>query len=240
MLFVFLLLAACANQEAESQKNEVDNATPSSTPKPVASSTVTIIPSTATITPSPAIAPSATNPETPTPTSSDIPWSPPSFLPTEMVGLDLSEFIDAWKVYSNTQYGFSFEYPVIYDEIGYCAIWENEKTTGGISIGIGSRISVDVEPVNPEYTIDSFVEEFTKNLEHLEIVPTPLAGQDGYYISYRYGGLGRLDEVFVVVNDSLRVIFEMTYPVGCDIWEVGMKERDVFDHVMESFTFIDE
>jgi len=166
-------------------------------------------------------------------------WVPPSYLPTEMVGIDLSQYENSWKVYTNHELGFSFEYPTIYDEIDYCKLQERQTDGNDLVIDVGSRIHVIVTPTDLAYPIDDYIRDFTTEMEYVTIIPTPIASQQGYYVTYRYGGLGRLDLVYIVDNDSIRATFEMTGPVFCDIWEVNMGEFSAFQKVIDSFAFLE-
>lgn len=155
-------------------------------------------------------------------------------LPTEMWGQDLSEFVDAWKTYENDELGFTFEYPLIYDEVGFCEVIEQPTEHGGIAIQVGSRIQVIVEPIG-DSTIDEYINYLTDDMDNVEIISTPIAGREGFYVEYRYGGMGRLQEIYTVDVDSLRATFGLTGPWFCDFYQVSIWEPIAFEHILQTF-----
>ncbi len=162
---------------------------------------------------------------------------PPNYLPDEFQNRDLSKWVDNWKQYQNTSLGFGFEYPAFYDEMDRCKLIETAAEHNGIYIRLGTRINVVVEPADGS-SAESYIDGFTKDMSFVEIIPTPIAGQQGFYVTYRYGGLDRLDEVYVVSNSSLRATFEVTGPTACDFWQVRITEFRAFERILQSFSFL--
>lgn len=110
---------------------------------------------------------------------------------------DFTEFVDAWTLFENDRLRFSFEYPLIHDEIPSCDVQQTTRENGTVTPRDGTRIEVIVQP-NPRESMDEYIGKLTEAGDNVQIATTPVAGAEGRLVSYRYGGLGRLQEVQAV------------------------------------------
>lgn len=161
------------------------------------------------------------------------PSSSDGSLPAVLRGRDLNPLVDAWTVYQNDGYRFSFEYPLIYDEIPSCALRETIMEDGTIEIQIGTRIQL-VAFSDPQSSLEEYISSLTEGAENVRVAVTPVAGVEGHHVSYRYGGLGRLQEVYLADVGSLRLALGFTAPWACDFPVVNIWEPEAFSRAVES------
>lgn len=143
-----------------------------------------------------------------------------------------------WDTYQNDLYGFSFEYPAVYEEPAYidrCGLKEN--ATG---IHLGQRI--DIQFLDPG---GLGLEDFASNLlqgkdwrvdSHTSQL---ISGLEGINIQYRFGGANRFGTISLVEHNNR--IFGFNFSAGdfCDIQEnqVQVSEGTVYTHLLDSFLF---
>jgi len=143
-----------------------------------------------------------------------------------------------WDTYQNDLYGFSFEYPAVYEEPAYidrCGLKENE--TG---IHLGQRI--DIQFLDPGgLGLEDFASHLLNGKDWSLESQTrqSISGLEGINIQYRFGGTNRFGTISLVEHNSH--IFGFNFSAGgfCDVQEnqVLVSETTVYAHLLESFLF---
>jgi hypothetical protein len=139
-----------------------------------------------------------------------------------------------WKTYRNGIYGFTFEYPAIYDELPYrdsCGLKENSD---GIQLGHQIQLLfLDSGGLN--------LTEYTSNLLQSKgwgvdsQQNEPINGVEATTIQYRFGGTNRFGTFTLVKPDNRIFAFNFTAGSFCDIPENQASEPNVYSHMIETF-----
>jgi hypothetical protein len=142
----------------------------------------------------------------------------------------------AWSIYHKNPYGFSFEYPSVYDEPCYndsCGLKENLD-----GIHLGHQIDISILESN-----DLNLAEYASNLlqskgwtsESLKKVI--INGSAAVTVEYRFGGTNRFG-TFTLIGQNSHV-FALTFSAGsfCDILEANITEPEVYSHILETLQF---
>lgn len=143
-----------------------------------------------------------------------------------------------WNTYQNDLYGFTFEYPAVYEEPAYqdlCGLKFN-----GDGIHLGQRI--DLQSLDPG---GLGLEDFASNLLlgkdwRVDVQTSQLiSGLEGINIQYRFGGTNRFGTISLVEHNGRIFVFNYSAGSFCDITEnqVQVLESAVYAHVIESFLF---
>ena len=176
---------------------------------------------------------SETLPASPTPVATFPGASTPELAPTEVQTTTDSASI--WKTYQNEMYGFSFEYPAIYEEMPYkdsCGLQENSD---GIRVGQRSELlfldSGGLELA--EYT-NNLLQGKDWNVDSRE--SQLIDGLEAITVQYRFGGTNRFGSL-TLVKDEQR-IFAFSFSAGgfCEIPESPtLSEPNAYAHMLETF-----
>lgn len=168
----------------------------------------------------------------------------PTITPYQTSALDFSQYIDKWITYENEDYGFSFEYPAIYDEFTYCSLRHHDpepdvSDQSGVFLQLGSRIDLIFQS-EPKTTVDEYIDEITQGARDIEVIPTPLADAEGRLVYFRAGGPGRLSTVYIADQQTQRVVVSLLPPWLCDFPDAEVSEGVTFEHLVDSFRFSTE
>jgi len=175
--------------------------------------------------------------------------SPTRVTPTATATIDYSPYLDDWSVYTNEQYGFSFEYQSIWDmpPFNSCGIVEytQDQQTSPMFfyMTLGYRGEFAIYSANG-LSRDAFVSQWI--LGHT--IPDEweledrenkfINGLGATFIAYRFGGLGRYGEsYFFNANDNI-YLFNLTGGGFCEFPEIGLHETDLFWDAVNTFSFI--
>ena len=160
--------------------------------------------------------------------------TPPATTP--IPNSDTSDIL--WEPYQNDRYGFSFEYPAVYEEPEYidrCGLKEN-----GTGIHVGQRIEIQfLDPGG--LGLEDFASQLLQGKDwSLESQTSQLiCGLEGKNIQYRIGGTSRFGTISLVEYNSR--VFGFNFSAGdfCDIQDnlVLVSEGSVYAHLLESFRF---
>jgi hypothetical protein len=126
---------------------------------------------------------------------------------------------------------------LIYEDAPACGISETIDEEGALVVSLGSRIIAKVARTN-ELPIEDYIHQLMEGAENVEIYPTPIAGRTGYLVHSRFGGLGRLEQIYLVDLGDLRVSLGLTPPWVCDFPEVNVFEPEVFERLAETISLI--
>ncbi len=143
-----------------------------------------------------------------------------------------------WDTYQNDLYGFSFEFPAVYEEPAYkdlCGLKENE--TG---IHLGQRI--DIQFLDPGgLGLEDFASQLLQGKDWRVDSHTVqlISGLEGINIQYRFGGTNRFGTISLVEHNSRIFGFNFSAGNSCDIQvkQVQVSEGIVYAQLLESFLF---
>jgi hypothetical protein len=153
--------------------------------------------------------------------------------PTSRPTLDFTLFVNAWRTYRNEAYGFSFEYPAIYDETGCGPSVSNET-----EIYVGGRSALYIEDANGR-SIDEYIDFSIKRNEFTLQSQTEgsVNGFRAVTIEYRFSSLNRWGIATIFQRRDKIYTFNFTAGVTCDFPESQVFELDAYFHMMQSFKF---
>jgi hypothetical protein len=145
-----------------------------------------------------------------------------------------------WITYTDGRYGFRFEYPAVYEGYDYCELSPKSDPSGDydLLLTVGSRITLGYE-VHPDRSLDQDISALTEGAQNIDVVPTPFAGAEGRFVSYRFGGTARQGLAYVGEQNGARVVLSLTPPWRCDFIDLGITEGAAFEHLVETFRFAD-
>lgn len=142
----------------------------------------------------------------------------------------VSDQIPDIVTYSNTRFGFKFNYPKAYDDKG-CGVREENNT-----FRLGNRIHVSILDAQGR-SLDQYVNEivsapnFPKSFERST---EPVADKQTVSISYQTEGMGRHGEmVFISYNSK---IFRFSFLAGPSCVP-DILELDTFGQILSTLTF---
>lgn len=162
----------------------------------------------------------------------------PDVLPLDVAPSDVQASTDSfpvWKTYQNELYGFSFEYPAIYEEMPYKDSCGLEENSDAIRVGQRSELlflnsgGLDLA----EYT-NNLLEGKDWNVDSRE--NELINGLEAITVQYRFGGTNRFGSL-TLVKDEQR-IFAFSFSAGgfCEIPESPMlSEPNAYAHMLETF-----
>jgi hypothetical protein len=164
------------------------------------------------------------------------PLPTPSLTPT----LDIKNYADTWERFYDHVYGISIEYPSIYREEPYQGICDSYETRDGIHFGENNKVFIRKRlGTSLDEHIKSFIpyyhpeEQFKlESQETMQVNNHPAIA-----IKYKLGDATDIRElVFVTVAES-EIIYTFSFIGGstCDMPEIGLSERTVFEHALETF-----
>ena len=157
--------------------------------------------------------------------------------------LDVARYTNVWTRYYGN-YGISFEYPSIFEATPYNGICEAVESLDGADFGEKSEVYVR-QPLGT--TLDEHVKAYLASLQFDE--PLKLESQEeieinnqhAIAIEYKLGEEGESRKFVFFTAPDRKVIFTFSFIGGnvCDVPEIGLSERTVFEHAVETF-FVEE
>ncbi len=175
---------------------------------------------------------------TDTPTPAQIPTSspaaPPATGPTSDSSISLSNAL--WATYQNNTYGFSFDYPAVYESTA------NKAACGlrdlGSSINLGARIELGIYPA-AGLSLEDFARQFLSSkdwtLENQD--NTSIAGQPAINVDYRFGGPNRFGTLTLIKHNDVVLALGYTSGSFCASLSRDDDEASAFQHILDTFQF---
>jgi hypothetical protein len=151
-----------------------------------------------------------------------------------------------WKTYHNKQYGFSFEYPAIYDDARYrerYGISTSDKPEDSdlgrtkFSLTMCYRVYLDIYDARG-LSLEAFLNCALKkgafdNLESKTV--TSVNGVKGYQVDYRFGGMNRFGTITLLKNQNLIFVFHTEAWGGNE--DDPVSEWQAYDKMLDTFKF---
>jgi hypothetical protein len=164
-----------------------------------------------------------------------MPFSTYTLTPT----LDAVSYANAWTRYHGN-YGISFEYPAIYEEQPYKDRCKAIESLDGADFGEKTEVYVR-QPLGT--TLAEHVESFLANFHREK--PLKIESRKEIEINSRPAIIVKYELVeepqsrefvFITVSES-ELIYTFSFIGGsaCDIPEISLSERTVFEHAVETF-----
>ena len=221
---------------------------------PISEGKPTIIPS-AAASPTAIILTHAVTARAITPNRKIVTVQPQALRPTDtpQPAVDVQHFKNVWKTYTNTEYGFSFEYPAIYDHSPYdrCAVitrtissdfslediyvgartWLYIKAANGENLQQHYQKFLDSAKSDPQFMVASYFFSDTGK------IAIGAHGEPELTLEYRFGSMGRYGRVTFVKHQDQILEIHFTAGVFCDVPEIGLSEVDVALRVLSSLRF---
>lgn len=156
----------------------------------------------------------------------------------------LDAFRDQWKSYSNPTYGFSFDYPAVYESpnFGFCKVRDQKALPQGAlyALDLGSRIQITL--VKTDQALPAVVDAFRQDPLHQDFQfdapkDRTVGGAPAVVLPYRSGGTNRYAETALFVKDNILYRIDVGTPSACDVPEINLKELDAYSRVLDSFKF---
>ena len=172
--------------------------------------------------------------------------SPTRVTPTATATIDYSPYLDAWSIYTNEQYGFSFEYKSIWDlpPFNSCGIVEDTRDLPTritiFQLWLGARGKFGVIPANGLYRV-AFVDQWIQDntdpgyWELNQRENTFINGLGATFISYNWAG-GRYGETYFFYANDYIYFFDFTGGAFCEFPEVGLHETGLYWHAVNTFS----
>lgn len=182
-----------------------------------------------------------TKPATPPPTltlTNESPSLSPTFLPslTPNPTSDYSGLVDAWSIYSNGVYGFSFEYPKLYDAESYlqCRVRKINSRPYILYINFGYRSELGIL-VNDMPSFSQFVDRWINGMDITSQTEQYINELEAVTIEYRFGGLNRYGTSTFLIRNNDIFVFNFTAGGFCDLSEIGLDEFTAYKHAVTTF-----
>jgi hypothetical protein len=151
-----------------------------------------------------------------------------------------------WKTYHNQQYGFSFEYPAIYDQARYRERYgislsdQPEDSDFGrtkFSLTMCYRVYLDIYDARG-LSLEAFFNRALKkgdisNIESKTV--TSVNGVKGYQVDYRFGGMNRFGTITFLKKKNHIFVFHTEAWGGNDSDPVS--EWDAYAKMIDTFKF---
>jgi hypothetical protein len=143
---------------------------------------------------------------------------------------------NGWITYQNKTYGFSFEYPAIYDDP------HNKLACGikdlGSSINLGARIGLDIIQAG-SLSLDDFTNQYLSAkkwvLENENIAS--IGGASAIIVEYHSLSPDQYGTVAVVEHNPVVLVIGFTSGEFCASLGSEGDEASVYQHVLDSFKF---
>ena len=175
----------------------------------------------------------ATSTPTPAQTPTNSP-APTAIGPTADSTINLSNAL--WATYQNNTYGFSFDYPVIYESAPFKATCGLRDLGGGILLG--ARIELGIYPV-ASVTLDDFTRQFLSSkdwtLENQDAAT--VGGQSAISVEYRFGGLNRFGTLNLVKHNDVVLVLGFSSGSFCADLAPEDDEASAYQHILDTFQF---
>ncbi len=142
-----------------------------------------------------------------------------------------------WATYQNKTYGFSFEYPAIYEIPPYKATCGLRDL--GSSVTIGARIELAIYPAGG-LALEDFARQFLSSKDWvLENQDTGLVGGvSAINVNYRFGGPNRFGTLTFLQQDSVVLALGFTSGSFCADLPREDDEASTYQHILDTFQFI--
>jgi hypothetical protein len=198
--------------------------------------------------PTPMYAVSATSTVTPrSVTRTPRPTPSPSRTPRPTATLDATKYFNVWSTYTNSDFGFSFEYPALYDDpiLFHCRPTINQGNPNTIYLGVHVEITVleNADQVGLSwYVAQLFGERADWQLQ--QQTDTTVAGRPAIHVVYQYGASYRVSEIHFVAHQERVYAIQLGWGIGsCDniLYDDDIPHDDwpLYAHVLETFQFLE-
>ncbi len=149
----------------------------------------------------------------------------------------------AWKTYHSDNYGFSFQYPSVYDEAQYqtCAVKVVEQPDG-TRFSLGHQSFLDIQWMG-DVDIRAYVDELIERKQAEEAWAVELqktrvvGGEDSIEINYRFGGVNRFGTATFLKHKDLLLTFNFYAGTFCDVSELNLVETQAYSQWINSLRF---
>jgi hypothetical protein len=145
--------------------------------------------------------------------------------------------LNPWTTYQDNTFGFSLEYPYLYDMSPYgesCGLKVNND-----SLGLGHNIQVLF--LNSEgKSLDEYASELLqeKGWSLQSQYHQNINASDALTIDYRFGGTNRFGSLTLFEHNALVIAIQFMAGDGCAIEGFSFSEAEVYAHVVQSFRFL--
>jgi hypothetical protein len=154
--------------------------------------------------------------------------------------LDPARFANSWTRYRDSVYDISFEYPSIYMEKPYKGECEPVNALDGVDFGETNEVFVrQQQNLSLEVFVQTFLPTYFPNrqvvIESQEAVQ--IDDRSAIILEYKLDGATE-NRMFVFIADPKRkLIFTFSFIGGstCDVPEIGLTEKSVFQHAIDTF-----
>jgi hypothetical protein len=141
-----------------------------------------------------------------------------------------------WRTYQSALYGFTFEYPAVYEDAAYKDTCGLKETAEGIQIG--QRIEVrylDSGGLSLAEFADNFVKGQGWNVDSQS--SASINGSDAISVQYRFGGTNRFGSITFISNNGR--IYAVNFSAGsfCEMPDAQASEPNAYSRIVESFRF---
>lgn len=177
--------------------------------------------------------------------------------------LDISHLSGVYKTYHNEEYGFTFEYPAVFDDGPYpgaCALYEDSNGSYPalyhVYVGHRTWISVvDAEGMSLSEYLDEFIASGQRMAEEdsdIIFMVTPLVfseeengqiftdenGNQYVTLEYRFGLTNRYGRITIFSHDGYFIEIDFTAGLFCDFPEIDIYETRASLKILESFMLL--
>jgi hypothetical protein len=156
--------------------------------------------------------------------------------------LDIANYTNIWVRYTDSRFGISIEYPLIYNEKPYYGICEPVESRDGVAFGEKSQVFVhQTLGTSLDEHIQSFIARYPPERKFkVESQKSMLInGQPATTIKYKLGENSTIREFIFIMAPESNLIYTFSFIGGsaCDVPEIGVSEYTVFEHAIETFYF---
>jgi hypothetical protein len=191
---------------------------------------------------------SATGPGAATPTGGLAPAGPaaPSdqSSPGPATPASLDSYRDRWTTYTNPTFGFSFEYPAVYDstDFGFCVARAGIRAPQGadFQLALGSRTTLTLYKTSqslPEVVTTFQTDPSSKDFQFESPKQSSVGGTPALVVPYHSGGANRYAEAVFFVQDGMLYRVDTGNPSACDVPALNLRELDAYSHMLDTFQF---
>lgn len=145
--------------------------------------------------------------------------------------------LSPWKTYQNNTFGFSMEYPILYDVAPYgetCSLQANNER-----IHLGHQIDL-LFLTSGGLSLEEYAENLLKekgwSMESQKY--ETVSGLPAITVDYRFGGTDRFGTFTLVEYHGLMYAFQFTAGDFCDIPGYQVTEPDAYAHMIDSFQIL--
>jgi hypothetical protein len=141
-----------------------------------------------------------------------------------------------WLTYHNAVYGFSFEYPAIYESTAFqasCGLKENAD-----SLQIGHQIMLQTLD-SGGLSLADFANQFlaAKGWSMDTQANTTVNGAEAIAFQYRFGGTNRFGSLTFISHAGKIVVLNFTAGGFCEVPQAEFSEPSAYTHLVQTFRF---